>query len=57
MITFAFFVGYTSMMLPMGLLAQKYGGKKPIMFALAVNGIISICTPWIPIVVSSIYFH
>ncbi|XP_049694117.2 putative inorganic phosphate cotransporter [Helicoverpa armigera] len=47
MITFSFFVGYTSMMMPMGLLAQKFGGKRPIMFALFVNGIISICTPWI----------
>ncbi|XP_035440145.2 putative inorganic phosphate cotransporter isoform X1 [Spodoptera frugiperda] len=47
MITFSFFVGYTSMMIPMGLFAQKFGGKLPIMIALAVNGVISICTPWI----------
>ncbi|KAJ8731681.1 hypothetical protein PYW07_004845 [Mythimna separata] len=50
MITFSFFVGYTSMMLPMGVIAQKFGGKLPIMFALAVNGVISICTPWIALV-------
>ncbi|XP_075977489.1 putative inorganic phosphate cotransporter [Anticarsia gemmatalis] len=45
-ITFAFFVGYTSMQLPMGLIAQKFGGKLPIMVALGVNGVLSICTPW-----------
>ncbi|XP_026735213.1 putative inorganic phosphate cotransporter isoform X2 [Trichoplusia ni] len=50
MITFAFFVGYTSMTLPMGIAAQRFGGKGPIMLALAVNGVVSIFTPWIPLV-------
>ncbi|XP_030023988.2 putative inorganic phosphate cotransporter isoform X2 [Manduca sexta] len=49
MIIFSFFVGYTSMMIPMGLMAQKFGGKRPIMVALLVNGIISIISPWVPI--------
>ncbi|CAH2048151.1 unnamed protein product, partial [Iphiclides podalirius] len=49
MILFAFFVGYTSMMLPMGLIAQKFGGKLPICVALAVNGILSVMTPWMPL--------
>ncbi|XP_063624803.1 putative inorganic phosphate cotransporter [Cydia splendana] len=48
MTLFAFFVGYTTMMLPMGILAQKFGGKIPIMVGLAVNGVTSIITPWIP---------
>ncbi|KAL0883516.1 hypothetical protein ABMA27_016881 [Loxostege sticticalis] len=49
MILFSFFVGYTSMTFPMGIIAQKYGGKLPILVALAVNGVVSLLTPWIPI--------
>ncbi|KAJ0176887.1 hypothetical protein K1T71_008066 [Dendrolimus kikuchii] len=49
MIMFAFFVGYTSMMLPMGVIAQKFGGKVPIMVALLVSGVTSIISPWVPI--------
>ncbi|CAB3260988.1 unnamed protein product [Arctia plantaginis] len=49
-ILFSFFVGYTSMQIPMGWLAQKVGGKIPIMIALAVSGILSILTPWIPLI-------
>ncbi|XP_068633426.1 putative inorganic phosphate cotransporter [Battus philenor] len=49
MILFAFFVGYTSMMIPIGLVAQKFGGKLPICVALAVNGVLSILTPWMPL--------
>lgn len=56
MITFAFFVGYTSMTLPMGIAAQRFGGKGPIMLALAVNGVVSIFTPWIPLVVSVVLY-
>lgn len=52
MILFSFFVGYTSMTFPMGIIAQKYGGKLPILVALAVNGVVSLLTPWIPIFVS-----
>lgn len=52
MILFAFFVGYTSMMLPMGMLAQKVGGKLPICAALFINGVLSVLTPWMPLVVS-----
>ncbi|XP_013134081.1 PREDICTED: putative inorganic phosphate cotransporter [Papilio polytes] len=50
MILFAFFVGYTSMMLPMGMLAQKVGGKLPICAALFINGVLSVLTPWMPLV-------
>ncbi|KPJ14575.1 Putative inorganic phosphate cotransporter [Papilio machaon] len=50
MILFAFFVGYTSMMLPMGLIAQKFGGKLPICAALLVNGLLSVLTPWMPLI-------
>lgn len=62
MILFSFFVGYTSMMIPMGMIAQKFGGKIPIMVALAANAVISIITPWVPIFVSNMhvlyyYFH
>ncbi|XP_028173118.1 putative inorganic phosphate cotransporter [Ostrinia furnacalis] len=49
MILFSFFVGYTTMMLPMGVITQKYGGKRPILVALAVNGVLSILTPWFPL--------
>lgn len=49
MIMFAFFVGYTSMMVPMGLFAQRFGGKTPIMIALAVNGLVSLITPVAPL--------
>ncbi|XP_013180506.1 PREDICTED: putative inorganic phosphate cotransporter [Papilio xuthus] len=49
MILFAFFVGYTSMMMPMGLIAQKFGGKLPICAALLVNGLLSVLTPWMPL--------
>ncbi|XP_072948850.1 putative inorganic phosphate cotransporter [Epargyreus clarus] len=49
MILFSFFVGYTSMMMPMGLLAQRLGGKVPVMIALAANGVLSIVSPWLPI--------
>ncbi|CAG9786475.1 unnamed protein product [Diatraea saccharalis] len=49
MIMFSFFVGYTTMMLPMGIIAQRYGGKVPILVALAVNGVISILQPWVPL--------
>ncbi|CAK1579848.1 unnamed protein product [Parnassius mnemosyne] len=49
MILFAFFVGYTSGMIPMGLIAQKFGGKLPICVALAANGVLSILTPWMPL--------
>ncbi|CAB3260990.1 unnamed protein product [Arctia plantaginis] len=46
-IMYSFFVGYTSMQMPMGWFAQKFGGKIPIMVALGVNGVLCICTPWI----------
>ncbi|RVE43977.1 hypothetical protein evm_011380 [Chilo suppressalis] len=49
MILFSFFVGYTSMMLPMGIISQRYGGKIPILIALAVNGVLSILSPWVPL--------
>ncbi|XP_037868176.1 inorganic phosphate transporter 1 isoform X2 [Bombyx mori] len=49
MILFAFFVGYTTMMIPMGIIAQKFGGKFPISVALFVNGVVSIISPWIPL--------
>ncbi|XP_028032737.1 putative inorganic phosphate cotransporter, partial [Bombyx mandarina] len=52
MILFAFFVGYTTMMIPMGIIAQKFGGKFPISVALFVNGVVSIISPWIPLFVS-----
>ncbi|CAD0201565.1 unnamed protein product [Chrysodeixis includens] len=49
-ITFSFFGGYTTMTLPMGIIAQRFGGKRPIMLALFVNGVVCICTPWVPLV-------
>ncbi|XP_049873011.1 putative inorganic phosphate cotransporter [Pectinophora gossypiella] len=49
MILFSFFVGYTGMMIPTGMLAQKFGGKIPIMVALGANAVLSILTPWVPI--------
>ncbi|XP_026331088.1 sialin-like, partial [Hyposmocoma kahamanoa] len=49
MILFSFVVGYTSMMIPMGVIAQKLGGKIPIMMALGVNGVLSILTPWMAV--------
>ncbi|KAJ2948844.1 hypothetical protein O0L34_g5770 [Tuta absoluta] len=52
MIQFSFFVGYTCGMMPMGMLAHKYGGKKTIMAALGINGVLSIITPWLPLFAS-----
>ncbi|GBP81776.1 Vesicular glutamate transporter 3 [Eumeta japonica] len=50
MIIFAFFVGYTSMMIPMGLAAHRCGGKATIVLALFVNGVVSLLTPWLPLI-------
>ncbi|CAH2048153.1 unnamed protein product, partial [Iphiclides podalirius] len=47
MVLGAFFVGYGTMMFPIGLVCQKWGGKVPLQIALAVNGVVSILTPWL----------
>lgn len=57
MMMYAFFMGYTSMMIPMGMVAQKFGGKRPIMGALLINGLVSILTPWMTLLVSTTQCH
>ncbi|XP_028173313.1 putative inorganic phosphate cotransporter [Ostrinia furnacalis] len=46
MVLGSFFLGYTIMMLPMGIVSQKFGWKLPVQIALFVNAIASIAIPW-----------
>ncbi|KAM3956527.1 putative inorganic phosphate cotransporter [Aphomia sociella] len=46
MILISFFLGYSVMQFPMGLVTQRWGGKIPLQIGLFVNGIVTIVTPW-----------
>ncbi|XP_047030018.1 putative inorganic phosphate cotransporter [Helicoverpa zea] len=47
MVLGAFFLGYCIMTFPMGIVAQRWGGKIPLQIALFFNGVISLLTPWL----------
>ncbi|XP_052747636.1 putative inorganic phosphate cotransporter isoform X2 [Galleria mellonella] len=48
MISYSFYLGYTVMMVPMGIMAQRFGGKIPLLLCIAVNSAVSIVLPWFP---------
>ncbi|XP_063384205.1 putative inorganic phosphate cotransporter isoform X2 [Cydia fagiglandana] len=41
----SFFLGYFLMMFPMGMVAQRFGGKIPLQVCMLVNGVVSLMTP------------
>lgn len=41
----SFFLGYFLMMFPMGMIAQRFGGKIPLQICMLVNGVVSLITP------------
>ncbi|KAL0883515.1 hypothetical protein ABMA27_016880 [Loxostege sticticalis] len=49
MVLGGFFLGYSIMMIPMGMVSQKFGGKLPLQIALLVNGVASVITPWMAV--------
>ncbi|KAM3956523.1 putative inorganic phosphate cotransporter [Aphomia sociella] len=49
LISFSFYLGYTAMMIPTGVLAQRFGGKMPLLVSLAINSAISVVLPWVPL--------
>ncbi|CAH0715892.1 unnamed protein product, partial [Brenthis ino] len=42
-----FFLGYSVMMFPMGIVSQRWGGKIPLQVAMALNAILSFFSPWL----------
>ncbi|XP_045447859.1 sialin-like [Melitaea cinxia] len=46
MVLGSFFLGYSIMMLPMGIICQKWGGKIPLQVAMFVNALVSLIAPW-----------
>ncbi|CAH2096622.1 unnamed protein product [Euphydryas editha] len=46
MVLGSFFLGYSIMMLPMGIICQRYGGKIPLQIAMFVSALVSLIAPW-----------
>ncbi|XP_050350945.1 putative inorganic phosphate cotransporter [Nymphalis io] len=47
MVLGSFFLGYSLMMFPIGIVCQRWGGKIPLQIAMFVNGVVSFFTPWL----------
>ncbi|XP_046965518.1 putative inorganic phosphate cotransporter [Vanessa cardui] len=47
MVLGSFFLGYSIMMFPIGIVCQRWGGKIPLQIAMFVNGVVSFFTPWL----------